>query len=77
MIKLSELSPEPTKLFYLGVTIPVTTSASDGSFSTLCRLKTYVRSAMTQERLNHIAVPHVHINLCGELDLDAIGNDFI
>ena len=59
-IRLSELLPELAKLFCLALTIPVTTSTAERSFSTLRRLKTYLRSTMTQERLNHIAVLHVH-----------------
>lgn len=76
-IKLSELLPELAKLFCLALTIPVTTCTAERSFSALRRLKTYIRSTMTQERLNHIAVLHVHKSLCAELNLDAIANDFI
>ena len=50
VIRLSELLPELAKLFCLALTIPVTTSTAERSFST----KTYLKSTMTQERLNHI-----------------------
>jgi len=73
-IRLSEILPELANLFCLALTIPVTT---EPSFSTLRRLKTHFRSTMTQERLNHIAVFRVHKSFCGELDLDAVANDFI
>jgi len=76
-IKLSQLLPEMSKLFCLALTIPVTTCTSERSFSTLRRLKTYLRSTMVQERLNHVAILHVHKKLCDELNLDDIANDFI
>ena len=53
-IRLSELLPELAKLFCLALTVPVTTSTAERSFSTLRRLKSYLRSTMTQERLNHM-----------------------
>lgn len=76
-MRIPELLPELAKLFCVALTIPVTTSTAERSFSTLRRLKTYLRSTMTQERLNHIAILHVHKSVCDELDLDAVANDFI
>jgi hypothetical protein len=76
-VKLSELLPELAKLFCLALTIPVTSCSSERSFSTLRRLKTYLRSTMTQERLNHLAVLHVHKHLSEELSIDNIADDFI
>ena len=49
MVKLSELLPELVKLFCLALTVPVTTCTAERSFSALRRLKTYLRSTMTQE----------------------------
>ena len=75
-MRIPELLPELAKLFCVALTIPVTTSTAERSFSTLRRLKTCLRSTMTQERLNHVAILHVHKSVCGELDLDAVANDF-
>ena len=41
-------------------TLPVTTCTCERSFSSMRRLKTYTRSTMISERLNEIAVMHVH-----------------
>jgi len=40
--------------------IPVTTATPEHSFSTLKRLKTYLRSSMGDERLTSLALIHVH-----------------
>ena len=38
---------------------------------------TFLRSTMSQERLNHIAILHVHRELTDQLDLNEICNDFV
>ena len=40
-------------------------------------LKTYLRSTMSQCRLNHVALLHVHKTLYEELDTNAVANEFI
>ena len=44
-------------------TIPVTTSTAERSFSTLRRLKTYLRNTMGQTRLNGLALLNIHRQL--------------
>lgn len=46
-------------------------ATSESSFSALRRVKTYLRATMTQERLNHIMVLHVHKDSIDSLDLKA------
>jgi len=36
-----------------------------------------IRSTMSQERLNHVAILHSHKNMCQELDLNDIADEFI
>ena len=48
------------KLAQILMTIPVSTATAERSFSALRRLKTYLRSTMTQQRLNSIALAHCH-----------------
>ena len=43
----------------------------------LRRLKTFLRSTMSQERLNHVAVLHVHKDLTDNINLHELCNDFI
>ncbi|CAG2209581.1 unnamed protein product [Mytilus edulis] len=46
-----ELYPSIFAIFAILVTMPVTTSTTERSFSSLRRLKTYLRSTMVQDRL--------------------------
>jgi len=52
--------------------IPVTTATSERSFSSLKRIKTYLRSTMNQSRLNGLAMLNInkHIKITTEEVLD-------
>ena len=65
------------KAFQLLLVIPATNSTSERSFSALRRIKSYLRSTMTQARLNHLMVLHYHQDLTDELDMKQVGNNFI
>ena len=69
---LSELH----KLLRLYFTIPMSNANSEISFSSLRRLKTYLRSTMSQKKLNHVAFLHVHKHLTRALDLKSICKTF-
>ena len=45
------------------IMIPSTTASCERTFSDLRRLKTYLRSTMSQERLNSLIVASVHVAL--------------
>ena len=64
-------------LLKLVLIMPATNAASERSFSTLRRLKTYLRNTMTQERLNHLMLLHVHKDIMDKLDLKSIASEFI
>ncbi|XP_047002713.1 52 kDa repressor of the inhibitor of the protein kinase-like [Schistocerca americana] len=51
-------------------TIPVTTSTPERSFSTLRRIKTYLRNTMGQVRLNGLALANIHKER--EMDIENI-----
>lgn len=55
-------------------TLPVTTCTCKRSISVLRRLKTYLRNAMTGNRLNDLALPHVHREI--HLDVHEVINCF-
>ena len=57
--------------------MPATNAVSERSFSALRRVKTCLRATMTQERLNHVRVLHVHKDLTDKLNLNDIGNEFV
>ena len=68
---------EVHKLLKIYMTIPVTTSSSERNFSALKRVKTYLRNSMTQSRLNHCMLVHVHQDKTDTLNICEIANDFI
>ena len=71
------LLSEVHKLVLLYLTIPVTTATAGRSFSGLKRIKTYLRNSMTQQRLNHCMLLHIHRNKTDELDLSFVATEFI
>ena len=64
-------------LIRLLMVIPVTSCEAERSFSSLRRLKTWLRSTMTHARLNHVAVCNIHKKYIDSLDLMAIVNEFV
>ena len=57
---IRSLFSEVTKLLKLYLTIPITSSTSERSFSALRQIKTYLRNTMGQERMNHAITCFVH-----------------
>ena len=49
-----------SKLFRLLLIMPATSATSERSFSSLRHIKTYLRTSMKQERLNHLMMIYVH-----------------
>ena len=60
---------EVLKLVLLYLTVPVTTATAERSFSWLKRINKYLRNSMTQQRLNHCILLHIHCNKTDNLDL--------
>lgn len=58
-----EFYPNIQRMLSLYLTLPVTTCSCERSFSTLRRLKTWLRSTMGDERLSGLALMHVHQNM--------------
>jgi len=67
------------RLFKFLVVLPASNATAERSFSTLRRLKNYLRLTrpMTQDRLNHVAVHHVHKTRVDALDINKIKQLFI
>ena len=57
--------------------LPATNAASEHSFSVMRRLKSYLRSTMSQPRLNHAMVLNIYKELVDELDLCAVATEFV
>ena len=57
--------------------MPASNAMSERSFSTLRRVKTYLRSTMRQDRLNYLMILHVHKERTDALDLKEVANEFV
>lgn len=68
---------EVFELVRLYLTIPMTSATAERTFSTLRRLKNYMRTTMTQKRLNHVVLLHTHKNRTDCLNLRDIAEKFI
>lgn len=74
---LANLLSELSRLIRFFLTLPVTTCTAERSFSTLRRLKNYLRTTMRQDRLNNIALLNTHKDITDQLDLQKAVNSFI
>lgn len=57
-------------------TVPVTVASAERSFSKLKLLKNYLRSTMSQERLNGLTTLCIEKKLLDDIDINSIINDF-
>ena len=70
-----QIFPETLKLLRIATCAATSTATAERSFSTLRRLKTWLRTSMTQARLTHLAILHCHREV--SLDVDAILREFV
>ena len=68
---------EVEKLVRLLLVNPASSCEAERSFSTLRRLKTWLRSTMTQVRLNAVAVCHIHQHLLDSVNDERIVQSFV
>ena len=68
---------EVDKLVRIYLTIPVTTATGERSLSVVRCIKTYLRSTMSQQRLNNIMLLNVHKDLTDALDLPTVARQFV
>ena len=68
---------EVDKMLKIYFTFPVTTATAERSFSSLRRLKTYLRSTMSQSRLNNLFILYVYTEKTDKLDLESIAREFV
>lgn len=70
----SDAFPNVHKILRIMSVLPVTTTTNERSFSTLRRLKTYLRSTMGEERLNGLASLNIHRDV--KVDINQALNEF-
>ena len=72
-----QLIAEVSNLLQPFLVMPSTNTISERMFSALRRVKNYLHSSMTQERLNYLLVLHVHKDLTDCMDMIEIAIDFV
>lgn len=65
------------KICKLLLVMPATNAESERNFSVLRRVKTWLRSTMTQERLNNLMTVHVHKDKTDLMDMKRIAELFV
>ena len=68
---------EVKKVIRLILVLPATNAISERSFSTLRRVKTYLRSTMTEVRLNSLMKLQIYRDLAGQLEYKVIRKRFV
>ena len=71
------LVPDVLILMKLCLILPASTATAERSFSTLRRIKTYLRSTMHQERLNHVMMLHTYKERVDTINVNALLKRFI
>ena len=57
--------------------MPATNAVSEINFSSMRRLKSYLRSTINQSWLNHVMILHLYKENVDNLDLDVFGHMFV
>ena len=71
------LFSEISTLLQIAHTIPVTSATAERTFSALRRVKSFLRSTTSQERLNHCMILHIYKKETDEIDLTKVAQEFI
>lgn len=74
--EVRELFNDVEKLIRLMLICPVTSCSAERSFSALRRLKNWLRSTMSQQRLNAVAVCHINQSELDKLDIATLAEKF-
>jgi len=74
---LKAMIPQVLLMCKLYLVIPATTATPERTFSRLRCLKTYLRSTMTQTRMNALMMMSIYCDKLDNLDMTKLVNDFI
>ncbi|CAN7983570.1 unnamed protein product [Ixodes hexagonus] len=74
---LQEMMDQVVRYLQLVFSVPASAASGERSFSALRRVKTFLRNRMTQRRLTHLLLLHVHKKRAAELQLDAVMREFV
>ncbi|XP_062511818.1 zinc finger MYM-type protein 1-like [Corticium candelabrum] len=74
---LKILLSEVHKLVRLFLTVPISSATSERTFSALRRVKTYLRSTITQKRLNNCLLVHMYKEIADNVNLSDVAKSFV
>jgi len=74
--KKMDMFPNVLLAYKILLTIPVTVASAERSFSKLKILKSYLRSTMSQDRLNGLAILSIESRFLANVDYDKIIDEF-
>ncbi|KAI4982735.1 hypothetical protein ZWY2020_023227 [Hordeum vulgare] len=75
-VREADCYPNISIAYRILFTMSVTVASAERSFSNLKLLKNYLRSTMSQERLNGLATLCIEKKMLDEIDIDTIISDF-
>lgn len=68
--------PETTKILSIMLTLPVTTASNERFFSSLKRIKNFLRTSISDDRLNDLMVLGVEVEEAKNINLNDAVDDF-
>ena len=71
------LLPQVEELLRQLLVLPASSATAERSLSALRRLKTWMRTTMSQRRLNSVAVIHVHRTRARDVEANEVARDFV
>ena len=74
---LNSLLPNLTILFQIYLTVPISSSSSERSFSCLKRIKTWLRNSMSQDRLSSLAILSIEKEELEKVDMFKVLDIFV
>ena len=75
--EVGSMFPQVENLLRLLLLSPASSCEAERSFSALRRIKTWLRSTMTQDRLQSVMVCHVHRDVLMSIDPKLIASRFV
>ncbi|KAJ9567830.1 hypothetical protein OSB04_003796 [Centaurea solstitialis] len=75
-VNVTDCYPNVSVAYRIMLTVPVTVASAERSFSKLKLLKTYLRSSMSQERLNGLTILCIEKDMLDSINLDVVIDDF-
>jgi len=75
-VKFANCCPDVAIAYKVLLTVLVTVASTERSFSKLKLIKTYLRSSISQDKLNGLTTLSIEKEMLKNIDVDVIINDF-